>query len=172
MLRASPSLQSSYGRQFMKAIADVELLCNCVAALVTPDLYSLGLEAISMVKDGVEMAEIYKNVDGWPSIYTAMQVIMNRVTPLHRDIGGCPTHYDLLVSAGTHSDTVLGIKELGLSLCYSPGTLVSLCGKIFFHEVPQWTGERICVAHFIKDKVHERLHLKRPEWPKMSDYLI
>jgi hypothetical protein len=172
MLRASVSLQSSYGRQFMKAIANVELLCNSVVALVTPDLYNLGLEAISMVKEGTEMAKTYKNVDVWPSVYTGMQVIVNRVTPLHRDNGGCPTHYDLLVSAGIHSDAVLGIKELGLSLCYSPGTLVSLSGKIFFHEVPQWTGERVCIAHFMKDKVHERLHLKRPEWPKMSDYLI
>jgi hypothetical protein len=155
----------------MKAITDVERLCNCVAALVTPELYDLGLVAIGKVKDGVEMAANYKNVAFWPSLYTAMQVIVNRVTPPHRDDGGCPTHYDLLVSAGSHSDTTLDIKELGLSLQYSPGTLVSLCGRTFFHEVSQWTGERICIAHFMKDNVHERLRLVRPKWPERSDYL-
>ena len=155
----------------MTSIENVELLCNSVIALVTPQLYDFGLAAACKVKNGVEMAKTYRNVQLWPSVYTAMQVIVNCKTPPHRDEGGCPTHYDLLVSAGTHDNAAFKIKELGLSLSYSPGTLVSLCGKVFLHEVRQWEGERICVAHFIKDSVHDRLQCPRPEWPALSNYL-
>ena len=154
----------------MTAIADVELLCNCVTALITPELYDHGLAAISKIKEGVEMAQKYQNVELWPSVYTTMQVIMNRVTPRHRDEGGCPTHFDLLLSAGVHHGTTFDVQELGVSLSYPPGTIVSLCGKVFFHEVCQWEGDRVCIAHFIKDTVHDRLDFPRPGWPKRSDY--
>jgi hypothetical protein len=116
------------------------------------------------------MAQQYNNVELWPSVYTGMQVIVNRVTPLHRDEGGSPQHYDVLVSTGKHMNTSLKIPELGLSFSYSAGTLVSFCGKILFHEVAGWKGERVCFAHFVKDTVHERLELRRPTWPKVQDY--
>ena len=168
----STILQGAQGCSFLIAISNSELICNSVAALITPELYDLGLSAIQKVKEGVEMANNYKNVELWPSVYTAMQVIVNRVTPPHRDEGGCLTHYDLLVSAGTHTGATVDIPELGMTLAYSPGTIVSLCGRIFFHQVLRWEGERICVAHFIKDNVHERLQLPRPTWPKQSDYFV
>jgi hypothetical protein len=156
----------------MSAIADAELLCDSVTALVTPELYILGQAAIEKVKHGIEMAAQYKNMDLWPSVYTAMQVIVNQVTIPHRDEGGCPTHYDLLASTGVHRGVMLDLPELGLLLLYSPGMLVSLCGKLFFHEVHQWEGERICLVHFIKDTVHERLEVPRPAWPQRSNYPI
>ena len=154
----------------MTAIAHVELLCNSVTALVTPELYDYGLAAIKKIKSGDQMAKIYRNVKFWPSVYTAMQVIVNRTTPPHRDNGGCPTHYDLLVSSGMHQGTKFEVEELGVSLSYSPGTMVSLCGKGFFHQVHQWKGDRVCIAHFIKDTVHDRLDFQRPGWPTLSLY--
>jgi len=165
-------LQADHGRLFISAIADAELLCDSVTALVTPELYNVGQAAIEKVKHGVELAVQYKNVELWPSVYTAMQVIVNRVTIPHRDEGGCPTHYDLLASIGSHHGASLDLPDLGLSLLYSPGTLVSLCGKLFIHEVCQWEGERICLAHFIKDTVHDRLEVHRPAWPQRSNYPI
>ena len=47
-----------------------------------------------------------------------------------------------------------------------------LCGKVFLHEVQDWLGgERVCVAHYMKDFVHERLGVPRPALPTEDDYL-
>jgi len=34
-----------------------------------------------------------------------------------------------------------------------------------------WGGERVCVSHYMKDNVHERLEVIRPNWPREEDYL-
>ena len=73
----------------------------------------------------------------------------------------CPTHYDILVSAGTHTKAKLSVPELGVHLSYRPGDVVALHGKLFMHEVGEWSGgERIYVSHYMKDNDHE--HLKVP----------
>ena len=61
-----------------------------------------------------------------PSIFSGCQVIVNWVTPPHQDAGGCPTHYDLLVSAGTHTKAELIVPELGVHLSYRPGDVVAV----------------------------------------------
>jgi len=44
---------------------------------------------------------------------------------------------------------------------------VTKCGSGFLHEVGDLLGgERVCVSHYMKDNVHERLEVQRPNWPK------
>jgi hypothetical protein len=97
-------------------------------------------------------------------IYSGLQVIVNRTTQPHHDSEGCHTHFDLLVSLGTH--TSLQLCEMGIYFEYVPGTIISICDKVLLHEVEGWKGgERICVAHFIKDDVHSQIDVPRPAWP-------
>jgi len=43
---------------------------------------------------------------------------------------------------------------------------VAVCGKGFLHEVRDWSGgERVCMSHYMKDNVHERLEVHHPNWP-------
>ena len=165
-------MQQGYTAPFLQSIAHAEVLCNATMSLTAPYLYDLGCSAIVKLQAGMEMSKPCKNVELWPSIFSAMQVIVNRQTGPHRDKGGCPSHYDLLVSVGTHNHAAFKLPELGLSLLYNPGAFVVLVGKVFLHEVMTWEGgERICVAHFMKDAVHNRLQLPRPQWPIYSMYL-
>lgn len=171
------SLQSQFAAPFLRKIQHVELLCNAVTALVTPGMYDIGKEAIIKTKLGVEMDGLHDNVQLWPSVFTALEVIVNRKTAAHRDKGGCHTHFDLLVSLGTHKKAMLHLRELKLSFLYLPGTMAAICGKVFLHEIVDgeggkgWDGgERICVAHYMKDKVHNRLGLPRPTWPMRERY--
>jgi len=141
-------------------------------AIISPELFDSGLKAIELIKQGREMAKPHPHQQLWPSIFSGSQVIVNWVTPPHRDSGGCPTHYDLLVSAGTHTQAKLSIPELGVHLSYRPGDVVAVCGKGFLHEVGDWSGgERVCMSHYMKDNVHERLEVQHPNWPKEQDYL-
>ena len=80
--------------------------------------------------------------------------------------------YDLLVSAGTHTQAKLSVPELGVHLSYRPGDVVAVCGKGFLHEVEDWSGgERVCMSHYMKDNVHEHLEVQCPNWPREGDYL-
>jgi len=84
-------------------------------------------------------------------------VIVNQVTPPHRDSGGCPTHYDLLVSAGTHTKAELSVPDWG-HLSYSLEMLWHVAERCFA-EVADWSGgERVC-ALIMKDNVHECLEV-------------
>jgi hypothetical protein len=155
----------------MQRIANAEGLCNALTALVAPDLFNAGQQAIQQVKLGQEMEHTHRNVALWPSVFTGMQIIANQTTPPHRDRGGAPTHYDLLLSVGTHVKAELHLPEFGARLSYAPGTIIELCGKVFLHGVEDWEGgERVCVAHMMKDDVHERLGVMRPPWPQIADY--
>ncbi|KAG1777521.1 hypothetical protein EV702DRAFT_932920, partial [Suillus placidus] len=50
---------------------------------------------------------------------------------------------------------ILDIPDLGAQLQYPPGTMAYILGKVLEHGVPGWgDGERIMIAHFVKDKVH------------------
>ena len=156
----------------MVQVQHCEVLCNAITALIAPELYDCGLKAINLIKEGREMKSTHEHQQLWPSVFSGSQVIVNHVTPPHRDSGGGEMHYDLLVSAGTHKEAELRLPELGLHLKYSPGVVVALCGKVFLHEVQDWLGgERVCVAHYMKDFVHERLGVPRPALPREDDYL-
>jgi hypothetical protein len=171
LLYASPTLQKKKGAEFMKKIAQVETLCNVTLLLTAPDLYQAGLTAMDQVHAGANMFKDYPNTSLWSSCYTAMQVIVNRTTPPHRDIGGSPPLFDLLVSAGTHTKARLEFREIGLKLSYRPGTIAIVCGRVLLHEVKDWEGgERICIAHMMKDSVHNKQNVARPRWPEHSRY--
>ena len=77
-----------------------------------------------------------------------------------------------LVSAERHSNAWLDLPDIDAWLSYDPCTVVALCGKILHHGVdPNWTGERLCIAHFIRDNVHNRLKLEWPPWVLHNSYL-
>jgi hypothetical protein len=70
--------------------------------------------------------------------------------------------YNLLVTLGHYQNFNLNLPGLGLSLEYSPGTVVGLLGVTLEHEVPHFEGERVCYAYFMRDSVHE--------WARVSGY--
>ncbi|KAI5993177.1 hypothetical protein EDC04DRAFT_2613445 [Pisolithus marmoratus] len=86
---------------------------------------------------------------GWPSIYLGIDVIVNQETPPHQDQASAPSLLDLV-----------------------PGTMVFLAGKLLTHSVPKWEkGERIALAHYMKDAIHNRFGLARPMFTMQKDLL-
>jgi hypothetical protein len=144
---------------------------NAVAVLVCPDLHSIATSAIQKLKRGNHVNTPHEHVQLWPSIFSGIEVISNRVTPLHRDAKSAPPVYDFLVSAGTHTNAWLDVPDVKARLLYKPCTVIAVCGKVLRHGVESWEGgERLCFAHFIRDAVHERLQIPRPEWVTMGAY--
>ncbi|KAI6029516.1 hypothetical protein PISMIDRAFT_101416, partial [Pisolithus microcarpus 441] len=99
----------------------------------------------------------------WPSIYLGIDVIVNQETPPHLDQVSAPSLLDLVVSLGTH-DAHFHISEIG--------TMIYLAGKVLTHSVPRWgKGERIALAHYMKDAVHNRFGLARPAFTQQKHIL-
>lgn len=144
---------------------------DAILCLTVQSVYESGMHAIRELKKGQKLAMEHPNVHLWPNSFSAMQVIVNRTTPAHRDPGAAPSVYDLLLSVGTHKTSRIKILDIQTSFGYCPGTVILVCGRILRHEVMEWEGgERICIAHYIRDVVHQRLEIQQPDWVQYRHY--
>jgi hypothetical protein len=171
-LYVSSDIRSEEAVDFLKATANIDIVCNTITALIAPQQYDVGLAAVQLLKDGAHLQSTHPNIDHWTSVWSGFSMIVNRKTYIHRDVGAAPMDYDLLFSSGTHKRCTLDVQDLGLKLWYPPGTGVAITGKVLRHGVEDWDGgERICQARFMKDAVHDRLEQKRPDWVCYDDYV-
>jgi Oxygenase domain of the 2OGFeDO superfamily len=170
-LYVSLALRTQDGANFLHAIANAETLLNAILALSATQLYQMGMEATNALKFDNWVHQWYENVYLWISVFSGIQVIVNRSTPPHRDTGAAGPMYDLLFSTGTHESAELRLGDVQANLGYLPGTVVLVCGRVLRHEVSAWDGgERICIAHYMRDNVHNRLGLPRPDWVNIKSY--
>ncbi|KAG1838547.1 hypothetical protein DFJ58DRAFT_629402, partial [Suillus subalutaceus] len=65
-----------------------------------------------------------------PPFFSGLELIVNHMTLSHRDPGGAPSHYDILVSLGIAHEAMFVIEDIGAELVYSPGTMVYIAGKV------------------------------------------
>jgi hypothetical protein len=109
----------------------------------------------------------------WQSVYTGIAVISNRTSRIHRDTKSNPEWFDTLVSYSDPSTTPrLLLTDIGLDLEYSSGTVVGLCGSVLNHAVESWgMGDRICLAHFMRESVRDRFNVNPAGWVYRDKYL-
>ena len=166
--------------QWLKGIQHAESCMNAVMSIISPELYKNSLAVIEHIQANHEdlfdpVPESRENnwphpteaLMAWPSVFTGMAVITNRLTPSHRDDHGHHPWYDLLFSGGRHTAAQLKVVDLGATFSYKPGTLVALCGRTFRHQCMDYVGDdRICVAHYMRYDVMDRLNIsaKDPDW--------
>lgn len=158
----------------MAALSTTESFWNAITAVSAPDLFNAGSTAMSKVLQEVRSFNQPKSTAAseWPSIYSGLEVIANRVTFSHRDAGGSPTLQDLLVSLGTGHAAKITLADVHAELNYFPGTMLFISGMVLEHAVLPWGhGERFVIAHFMKDKVHDRMRVPRPAYPMQDHFL-
>ena len=101
---------------------------------------------------------------GWASPFTGISVMVNRVTPTHRDTQGRHPWFDILVTHGPYSECRMELRSLGVRLEYNSGTMVGVCGKAVPHAVSECIGEHACIAYYMRDSVHSRLGVPAGGW--------
>jgi hypothetical protein len=148
-----------------------ERFLNLTLSLIHPELFEMGLHMLRKLRKEDYTRDISRE---WQSVYTGISAIVNRITPGHRDSKGRPEWFDLLVNynnKGKGSNPRLFIEDVGLDLNYSSGTVIALCGSVLKHEVRQWGGgDRICMAHFMREAVRKRLNVHAAGWVEQSTY--
>lgn len=121
----------------------------------------------STVKDHDNVTQALKF---WTSPFSGISVISNRETPVHRDVNGRHPWYDILATFGQYSKGHLELPGLGYRLQYNPGTVVALAGKVVRHGVPRVQGNRVCMAYYMRNKVHEWLGVRSASWMNREIY--
>jgi hypothetical protein len=170
----STTLQKTVAEPWLLCIESTEIVLNALTALINPHLYDAGFNAIQTLQspDGVKGVKTHEHVQLWSSVYSGISVIANRLTPRHYDVNASAPWYDLLASCGTHTAAEFLLPDIRARLSYTPRTVVALCGKCLSHEVNSWDGgERICVAHYMRNMVHDRLGIDSPNWCRQNIFL-
>jgi hypothetical protein len=158
-INPSASLQSPPVQQCLVDIQPVEQLLDVVLHIVHPELWTANSAA---------MRKLIQELPGisWPTLYSRIDIIVNRITPPHVDAGGASSFYDYLLSLGQGHSATLDLEDLDAWFAYPLGTSVFLTGRVLTHSVPHWIGgERVVIAHYSKDDVLDRLGIARPALP-------
>ena len=135
---------------------NAKMILNLTLSLIHPEHFECRL----LMLWKLQQLEMTKDVAWkWQSIYTGIAIISNRAMPSHHDLKERPEWFDLLLNySGMGNRAQLLIKDLGLTLEYSTGTVVGFCRSILQHEVRSWgSSDRVCYAHFMQESVRKCL---------------
>lgn len=170
-LAPSANFQNSAVQSWVRQIQPVEILFNGITALINRPLYDAGSSVIAQLHTGLPLSWTVPVVQEWQSVFSAVGLIANRKTLPHKDPGGWPQAYDLLGSFGAHSDARLVVDDVGCAFDYNPGTMVGICGRVLQHSCTDWTGhDRVCLAHYVKQSIFDRLKVPTSSWVPFTDY--
>lgn len=86
-------------------------------------------------------------------LWVGRSFILNRATPLHRDGRDHPANWTLLITLGTSTSGDLWLLGIATRMFYEPGTIVFIRGGLMEHQVLDFKGQRIAIAHFVHKSV-------------------
>jgi hypothetical protein len=90
-----------------------------VLLLTHPEQYVAAAQVVSGHLADPKISAGWPHDIEWPSrVWQGISVMINRLTPKHRDEAGPKTGYDLLLAAGSANDAVLELDDLGAELEY------------------------------------------------------
>jgi hypothetical protein len=146
---------------------------GALLSIVHPELYEIGREVLKkladkpeLVKDGEDVMDVLRL---WMTPFSAYSLISNCTTPLHRDNHSQGPWYDCLTTIGEYGPGGrLKLANLGLELDYPSGTMVYLLGRLVRHGTSGFTGNRVCIAQYMRDNVHERMGVRSTDWPTVT----
>jgi hypothetical protein len=154
---------------WLNQISQSNAILSAILGVIHPLLYRAGWETLNRLRESPKIRR-QDVLTKWTSVFTGISVICNRTSPAHWDTQSQYHWYDLLATLGPYQKCNLNFPGLGLSLDYSPGTVVGLSGMMLEHEVPRYEGERVCYAYFMKDNVHEWAKIPGGTWMKTDYY--
>ena len=140
--------------------------------MIHPEQFQVGMRALQMLSGDCNLTQYCSSRDevfeNWASPFSALSIISNRETPIHRDTSGRFEWFDILVTLGNYEHAVLDLPGIGLALDYPPGSLVAIAGKVLLHGVEKVAGDRVCVAWYMRDRVHHQLGLPPCNWQQLN----
>ena len=167
----SPSLSNEKVGQWLNGLQNAQALLNAATSLTAPSQFWAGVRMAQLAKSGAGVQNIQKHSHLWPSIFTGIAVIANRMTPSHRDRSGRSQWYDLLLSCGTDEESRLVLSDIDADIRYCPGDACFISGAVLQHEVMDWKGgNRLAYAHYHRAAIAERMGVQPGNSPFIQDF--
>ncbi len=88
------------------------------------------------------LEELKRDIPTWPTVYHAIDVIANQVTPRHYDKSVAISFYDHLVSLSQDHNAHLMLDDLYGEFTYQSRTSVLFSGKVLAYSVSKWSERR------------------------------
>lgn len=165
-LRTEPRRTGS--RMWLSEMRDANVLLSALLMITHPNLYRIGrrsfLQMAVTTSESEDPIEMQKVLAIWGSVFSALSVVSNRETPLHRDPSSAVQWCDILATVGDYTGATLELPGIGIGFDYRPGTVMAFSGRLLQHGVSKVKGDRLCLAYYMRDGVHERLGLEAPGW--------
>lgn len=147
-------------------------LLNSLLAIVHPELYAAGKYVIKTLREDDELLDLHEGLDHWYSVFTAMTLITNRESPLHRDPKTNIRWFDLMLSVGDYEEAVLELSTFGIRFLYNSGSVCFLSGKLVRHGVSAANGTRICYVYYMRESMHKFYSVKLTKWVEYDRVLV
>ena len=161
--QVSANFSSPAALDWLDAISESNAILSAILAVIHPTLYDAGWQTTKRLR-GTPEIDPQDVLSRWASVFNGVAVISNHSTPAHRD-GNSRSHwYDILVTLGSYRNCNLDLPGLGISLEYGPGTVVGILGNVLEHAVPNFEGDRVCYAYFMRNNVHEWADIPASDW--------
>ena len=152
---------NSPGRQWLREMRRSHMVVTALLAVMHPELYESGIDALSRL---YQIPTSHTVAELWGNPFTALSIISNRSSPLHRDTQSTKAWYDLLLTLGGDDDLAIRFPSLRLSFRYCDGTSLAFSGNYLPHEVAECATERLCLAYFFRQFVLKALDVDLPAW--------
>ena len=147
---------------------ETHILLTGILAITHPKLYQSAIVMRDRMRADPGVAEY---IDRWGMPFSAVSLIANRQTPIHRDEKSLYTAADILLNTGHHTFTSMSLGSLGLRISYQPGTVIVLAGRLVAHGVTQFTGDRLCNAYYFREILYRRLRIRDPGFMTQQAYI-
>ncbi|KAG1730916.1 hypothetical protein EDB19DRAFT_1912755 [Suillus lakei] len=131
------------GRSLCQAMQRLAVLIAATLRVMHPDLYwaslatqlALGLWAADKTLD--EMGACLRE---WASVFTAVAIVCNWHSPLHRDPLSHPQWFDVMTSIGNYGAAQMKMLNIWIEIVYGPGAMAVGSGRILRHGVDMGAG--------------------------------
>lgn len=163
-----PDSMLSHSERFLQQTKETSALLAAILAVAHPELYVSGCKTFELLRADPDLTgselELTLALEHWSSVFHGLSVMVNRETPLHRDMNTRPEWYDMLATVGTYTDAVLELPGLGIGLRYRSGTVVPISGKVLLHGVAKVDRDRVCLAYYMRDMMGNRVGSQPAGW--------
>lgn len=172
-MKPSADIKKDGARDFLSSNKNTHLLIGSILSVIQPQLYIAGMTAFKALMESKglvsEEEALLSALDVWGNPFSALSVVSNRETPLHRDIFGRPEWMDLLIALGSYKHGRLELPGLGLRFKYNNRTALAFSGRLLLHAAV-CDGDRACIAYYMRDNVMNTLSIPIPLWQNVKEF--
>ena len=155
----------------MREIYPLAILLHGILAVTHPEQYRYLLNLRQWTFS--EYSGCQPVLCDWPFIHPSGQIIANRVTPYHRDKTSPISVHDFLLSMGTYEkEAIIDLQNVGVSVPYDSGTMLSMASRLVSHGVSRCTNDRLCFAQFVPEALCQKRGIPVPPLPTVQSCLM